>query len=247
MSKSTKHQTSVRLCELEAMRPFMSEDESRYVLCGMRVEIHDGKTLLIATDGRRLAVLQSQCKFALPPQASSVGFIIPSQLFDRMQWKTEHWVGDGYGGMEKGAYGRNDPYNFVLIEFDSETNRVRLTHQGPKYTVEADVIDGGYPNWRKVIPGDRPEQPTVVFRSINTEYLAAFGKAARSLEGGFETVTVWFHGGNDSVPGPVEVQSISVPYFYGVLMCCKTDVAPPMPPDWLKLPPIQAPTNPPTP
>lgn len=51
----------VLLNELKAARIFTSSDDSRYAICGVRIECVKGKKpLLISTDGRRLLIIQSR-------------------------------------------------------------------------------------------------------------------------------------------------------------------------------------------
>ena len=49
----------VQVDELRAMLLFASQDDTRFMLNGIHVEVINGKPILAATDGRRLAVIES--------------------------------------------------------------------------------------------------------------------------------------------------------------------------------------------
>lgn len=128
------HKTTVLLSELKAIKTFASIDSSRFVLIGVSCEIHKDKTLLVATDGRRLAVLRS---LSMPSDSAPVRFVIPSHLLARMTH-----------AKRKAKPGEND----VLIEHDTESRAVSLRHPSRDYTITGKSLEASFPEWRKVIP-----------------------------------------------------------------------------------------------
>ncbi|EIP99357.1 DNA polymerase sliding clamp subunit [Opitutaceae bacterium TAV1] len=69
---------TIPFAKLRAAVLFASQDETRYVLCGVHVERRDAKRIiLVATDGRRLATILHQVDDSLPEFRA---FTIPAKL-----------------------------------------------------------------------------------------------------------------------------------------------------------------------
>src|SRR5688572_7123565 len=66
--------------ELCAIRVFASEDESRYILNSVRVEVEQHSAMLVATDGRTLGVMLATLEPDLFPRKWSV--VIPASAID---------------------------------------------------------------------------------------------------------------------------------------------------------------------
>src|SRR5688572_22703331 len=76
-----KYNATILVRELQAMRLLASEDETRFVLNGVHVELGPEHVLLIATDGRRLGVLRCG---ASVNDAAPIRFTIPVEAIDRI-------------------------------------------------------------------------------------------------------------------------------------------------------------------
>ena len=103
----------------------MSVDESRYVLCGILIEMSAEGTQLVATDGRRLAVKG----ISAGQVAENVSAIIPA--------KTVHQI---IKAAESSA----------TVEMTIGIGGITVSTAGLEITSK--LIEGNYPNWRQVLP-----------------------------------------------------------------------------------------------
>ncbi|HEY0791133.1 MAG TPA: DNA polymerase III subunit beta [Chthoniobacterales bacterium] len=113
----------------------ISTDETRYVLNGILFSFRDNKLTLVATDGRRLALVDLEIEF---PASQEVDIIVPTKAVSELQ----RLVRDE--GDVKVSIGDNQ------IAF--ELNRTFLVSK---------LIEGNYPNYRQVIPAEAKERITL--------------------------------------------------------------------------------------
>src|SRR5246127_1526448 len=113
----------------------ISVDETRYVLNGILFSFKDNKLTLVATDGRRLALVDLEVEF---PKSQEADIIVPTKAVQELQ----RLVRDD--GEVKLSIGQNQ------IAF--ELNRTLLVSK---------LIEGNYPNYRQVIPGEAKERITL--------------------------------------------------------------------------------------
>ncbi len=110
----------------------ISSDETRYVLNGIFVSFRDGRMTLVATDGRRLAMSESDLEF---PASHEADAIVPSKAVSEL---------------------------LRLLGGDGEVV-MRLVHNRVRFSIGdcilvTKLIEGNYPNYRQVIPGDTNER-----------------------------------------------------------------------------------------
>ena len=113
----------------------ISSDETRYVLNGIFASFHDGKMTLVATDGRRLAMVDSDLEF---PASHETDVIIPTKAVQELQ----------------------------RLLGDTGEVIVKLTDNQVSFTIgdsllASKLIEGNYPNYRQVIPGDALERVVI--------------------------------------------------------------------------------------
>jgi len=113
----------------------ISTDETRYVLNGIFTSFKEGKLTLVATDGRRLAMVDHELEF---PASHEVDFIIPTKAVQELQ---RHLGADGDLILRLSD-------NQVCFEIDSSM-------------IVSKLIEGNYPNYRQVIPGETKERLTL--------------------------------------------------------------------------------------
>jgi DNA polymerase-3 subunit beta len=113
----------------------ISTDETRYVLNGILFSFKDNKLTLVATDGRRLALVDLELEF---PRSQETEIIVPTKAVTEIQRlvREEDEV--------KLSIGENQ------IAF--ELNRTLLLSK---------LIEGNYPNYRQVIPAEAKERITL--------------------------------------------------------------------------------------
>ena len=113
----------------------ISTDETRYVLNGIYTSFRDGKMTLVATDGRRLAMVDSDLEF---PASHETDVIIPSKAVQELQ----RLLG------ESG-------------ELILKLNDNQISFVIGDTLLCSKLIDGNYPNYRQVIPGDSNERVVI--------------------------------------------------------------------------------------
>ncbi len=113
----------------------ISSDETRYVLNGILFSLVDNKLTLVATDGRRLALFDSDMEF---PKSHERDFILPTKAVTELQ----RLLGD------EGEVVISTSENLVSFELNGALLASKL-------------VEGNYPNYRQVIPGEAKERITL--------------------------------------------------------------------------------------
>ena len=113
----------------------ISADETRYVLNGILFSFKENKLTMVATDGRRLALLDIELEF---PRSQEVELIVPTKCVSELA----RLLGDE--GEVKMMVGENQ------VAF--ELNDTLLVSK---------LIEGNYPNYRQVIPSEARERVTL--------------------------------------------------------------------------------------
>lgn len=130
----------------------VSTDESRYVLNGIFFSLKDNKMTLVATDGRRLALVDEEVDIS---EKSSGEFIVPAKAVNELNRLLQ----------EKGEveikYGENQA-SFALKD-----------DKGFSVLVISKLIEGNYPNYKQVIPAEAKERIALV----REEFLQALRRA----------------------------------------------------------------------
>ncbi|HXF11057.1 MAG TPA: DNA polymerase III subunit beta [Desulfuromonadaceae bacterium] len=130
----------------------VSTDESRYVLNGIFFSLKDNKMTLVATDGRRLALVDEEVDIA---EKSSGEFIVPAKAVTELNRLLQ----------EKGdveiKYGENQA-SFALKD-----------DKGFSVLLITKLIEGNYPNYKQVIPAEAKERIALV----REEFLQALRRA----------------------------------------------------------------------
>ncbi len=113
----------------------ISTDETRYVLNGLLFSLKENKLTLVATDGRRLAMVDIELEF---PRSHETDIIVPTKAVTELQRLLTD-DGDVKVSVTSGQ-----------IAFD--LNNTLLVSK---------LIEGNYPNYRQVIPGETKERVTL--------------------------------------------------------------------------------------
>lgn len=115
----------------------ISTDESRYVLNGIFLSLKDHKITMVATDGRRLALVDEEADVAEKSQGE---FIVPAKAVNEL-------------GRLLGDQGEVD-VNFS----ENQASFTLKNEKGPGVLIITKLIEGNYPNYRQVIPGETKER-----------------------------------------------------------------------------------------
>jgi DNA polymerase-3 subunit beta len=110
----------------------ISTDETRYVLNGVLFSFKENKLTLVATDGRRLAMVEIELEF---PRSHEADLIVPTKAVTELQ---RLLADDGEIKVSMGS---------GQIAFD--LNKTLLVSK---------LIEGNYPNYRQVIPSEAKER-----------------------------------------------------------------------------------------
>ncbi|MFC7335725.1 DNA polymerase III subunit beta [Haloferula chungangensis] len=110
----------------------ISTDETRYVLNGIYTSFREGKLTLVATDGRRLAMIENDLDF---PASQEIDVIVPTKAVQEL----------------------------LRLLSDSGEVLVKLSGSQVSFSIGdsllvSKLIEGNYPNYRQVIPGDSSER-----------------------------------------------------------------------------------------
>lgn len=206
------HKTVVLVSELQAMRLFASEDEARFVLNGVLVEIWQDKTLLVATNGRTIAIHKTEC-FQPHDHVSATRFIVPSERIERLK--------------PIPRYKRDDEKNHVTIAFDDREKDTNLwiDHAGAMMQLRGQAIPSEYPAWRRTLPTGKPKPCPVT--AFNAAFFADLAKAAALLGASDSAFIAQAYHDEDSLSSGVhEVRFPGVAGFYCAMMPLKSDGIP---------------------
>jgi DNA polymerase-3 subunit beta len=112
-----------------------STDETRYILNGVLLSFKDEKLTAVATDGRRLALVEQEVEF---PEDADVDLVVPSKTVNELI-KT---LGD------EGALQIRVSDTQVAFDFD-------------QILILSKLIEGTYPNFKQVIPSQCEERVAI--------------------------------------------------------------------------------------
>jgi DNA polymerase-3 subunit beta len=130
----------------------ISTDESRYVLNGIFMSLKDHKMTMVATDGRRLALVDEEVDIA---EKSGGEFIIPAKAVAELNRLFQ----------DKGE---------VEIKFgENQASFALKDDKGFSVLLITKLIEGNYPNYKQVIPGEAKERIALV----REEFLQALRRA----------------------------------------------------------------------
>lgn len=117
-----------------------SADETRYVLNGVLLSFKGSKLSVVATDGRRLALVEFEVDF---PQEAETAVILPTKAVNELV----HTLGD------EGDLKLYITENQAMFEFGN-------------VSISSKLIDGTYPNYKQVIPAQCEERVAIERESL---------------------------------------------------------------------------------
>ncbi len=130
----------------------ISTDESRYVLNGIFISLKEHKMTMVATDGRRLALVDEDVDVSEKSQGE---FIVPAKAVNELNRLLQ----------DKGE-----------VELRYSDNQAAFTlkdEKGSSILIITKLIEGNYPNYRQVIPAE-PKERVALARE---EFLHALRRA----------------------------------------------------------------------
>jgi DNA polymerase-3 subunit beta len=134
----------------------ISTDETRYVLNGINWSFSGGRLTLVATDGRRLAMVDPEVEL---PEDSGRDVIVPTKAINELQ----RLLADA--GQVRISIGESQ----IAFELNG-------------YLLTSKLIDGNFPNYRQVIPGSPRHRVTMdrglLLETVHRVSLLSSDKAA---------------------------------------------------------------------
>jgi DNA polymerase-3 subunit beta len=115
----------------------VSTDESRFVLNGIFISLKDHKMTLVATDGRRLALVDEEVEIS---EKSAGEFIVPAKAVNELNRLLQ------------------DKGEVELIFGENQASFALKDEKGSSVLLITKLIEGNYPNYRQVIPGEAKER-----------------------------------------------------------------------------------------
>jgi DNA polymerase-3 subunit beta len=113
----------------------MSTDESRYVLNGILLSFKENKLTMVATDGRRMALVEHEMEI---PASQETEVILPTKAVNELQR----------------ILGGDEPLTIALSEN-------QITFDLGNIVLFSKLVDGKYPNYRQVIPAEAKERAII--------------------------------------------------------------------------------------
>jgi DNA polymerase-3 subunit beta len=133
----------------------ISTDETRYVLNGILFSFKDNKLTLVATDGRRLALVDIELEF---PRSHEVDLILPTKAVTELSRLVAE---DGD------------------IKMSVSDNQIAFEANGT--LLVSKLIEGNYPNYRQVIPPEAKERVVLERESfLNTVHRVSLLSSEKS-------------------------------------------------------------------
>jgi len=140
-----------------------STDPTRYYLNGVLLEVDDGVARLVATDGTRMSVYELQGVEHDANPLAREQCIIPSAT-------AKAWLKDK-PAMYMG--GQAVTLEATELSITRRTTSVQSTHP---------LIDGSFPDWRKVLPDRTPESVCTAPARFNATFVGQLAAALKSAK-----------------------------------------------------------------
>jgi DNA polymerase III subunit beta len=130
----------------------ISTDESRYVLNGIFISLKDHKMTMVATDGRRLALVDEEVDVSEKSQGE---FIAPAKAVGELNRLLQ------------------DKGNVEIRYTDNQASFTLKDEKNGSILIVTKLIEGNYPNYRQVIPNEVRERVSLA----REEFLHALKRA----------------------------------------------------------------------
>jgi DNA polymerase-3 subunit beta len=112
-----------------------SQDDTRRTLKGVLMSFKDQKLTMVATDGRRLALVENEVEF---PASAEKDIVLPSKAVQELQ---------------RSLAGEGEIY--IIVQ------KTQICFKMEKVTIYSKLMDDTYPNYKQVIPAETAEKITV--------------------------------------------------------------------------------------
>lgn len=196
----------------------VSTEETRYYLCGVNVEPHPVRgVILTATDGHRLLCAHDE-------NGETDGtYIVPAGK-------------DVIRATKIGGPDRRRTGGGLVMVAEGGSVTFRNAHDMPTVTLPVQPIDGSFPDWRRVLPG-APFEGAAAVSSFNPAYVSDLADVCTDLKAsGFDDVAFTMAAADPGSPALVNYGAAPI---FGVLMPMRNSI-PLAVPSWVRARPADA-------
>lgn len=165
--KSYKIEQSAMRDMLRKTEYAISNDETRYVLNGIYLGFKSEKVTVVATDGRRLALVEQDLEF---PKANEAEAILPTKAVSELM----HLLGDK-GEIQVTLTENQMAFEMMVMPQEAGAQGKQGEKEAPKKGTEgtnvllvSKLIEGTYPNYRQVIPTESKERVSLEREALLT-------------------------------------------------------------------------------
>lgn len=207
-----------------AIELFSAKNDVRYYLNGVCIEPHPERgVIIVATNGHRLAAIHDPdgwCKKTLIVGDIPKGLIAACKAKGNPATLTEPkalWIsktGAVVMPLATEEQGPDDPFDKLVL-----------------YANKISLIDGVFPDWRRVVPTERTEKAERL-PAVNPKYLSDLNAAAGLL--GIRHLSIRLEANGEGLPIVARMDASDLlDRFIGIIMPVRSEPIPTIAPSWL--------------
>lgn len=190
-----------------ALAPCVSKEETRYYLCGVKIEGEGGKYKFVATNGHMLGQFDIECfdtnrneetgEIKKIHAGAKLDFILPAAFVNWvLGWKNVRY---GLSKLVLSALPREHKSPIIKAELHGGN----LPEFEPMETRIYEAIDGTFPDWRRVLPKAVNESAP----AFNAGYVEQIAKAIKKARGGEMTPIIMKHAVEAPLTSPCTIET----------------------------------------
>jgi hypothetical protein len=213
---ATKREIKITAKYIPMLAEFMAKQDIRWYLNALQVEPHpDGGLLLIATDGHTMAIVHDK-------EGTTNGewlCELPTKIIRACAKR----------GSKNDIFSKPKHLHFVgnvahVMSMEGDPNEIGLMHLE---TAFCKVVEGQYPNWRKVVPKEVDQCGKT---TVNSEYLARLNRVSKIDNSLWSGGVSLFQQGSSGV---ILARPSMVPEMLVLIMPMRDEQIPSAIPEWL--------------
>lgn len=190
----------------------VSSEETRYYLNGVFVQPHhDNGAFLVSTDGHRMVVVHDATAEVSQSAIITLPKFAVQQLAPRKGFRLE----------TKSLVVDVDAKTATLVA-ETANKEGMITRTENIVTAHNVIIDGTFPDWKKVCPKGEMESAGVV--GMNSRYVASMGKFGTKFDSPNRGGMYFMKPKAQDAGGPVMIRWGNVHHVFAVVMPFRTDI-----------------------
>jgi DNA polymerase-3 subunit beta len=169
------------------------EKSSRYALGGVLIEVRDGNPTWVATDGRRLSVVETETDQAVDDSETLIPARTIKILCNLLKRKKKKVQIEDSQDEHEDRYEVDPSFGSVQIE----ANATEAVFSIDGVTITSRLLEGRFPKWRDLLKDVDSEPSTVLVKSLAGAVKAAAivtTEASRGIDFAFSETGLWLHG-----------------------------------------------------